>query len=151
MQWKAIQHYSIPAFQRLVGVKPSTFEAMVQEVKKVLNKKRVKKKKGKKGGRKPRLSVEDQILMSLSYWREYRTLFHTGASYGLSESAASRTINAIENILSKGKKFALPGKKKLSKTKMQYEVILVDATESPIERPKKNSIGIIPERKSNTH
>jgi hypothetical protein len=123
---------------------------MVEEVKQSNGKKKQKKKKKRGGGRTPKLCVEDQILMALSYWREYRTLFHTGASYGLSESAACRTINKIENILSKSKEFELPGKKKLAKTKWHYEVLLVDATESPIERPKKNSTGIIRERKSNT-
>ncbi|WP_197710996.1 helix-turn-helix domain-containing protein, partial [Acinetobacter baumannii] len=36
-------------------------------------------------GRPPKLSIEDQILLGLSYWREYRTLFHVATSYGVSE------------------------------------------------------------------
>ncbi|WP_307001150.1 transposase family protein [Acinetobacter baylyi] len=35
-------------------------------------------------GRPPKLSLEDQILLCLSYWREYRTLFHVATSYGMS-------------------------------------------------------------------
>ncbi|MBF7694254.1 transposase family protein [Acinetobacter pollinis] len=27
-------------------------------------------------GRPPKLCLEDQVLLCLSYWREYRTLFH---------------------------------------------------------------------------
>lgn len=34
--------------------------------------------------------------------------------------------------------FALPGRKALLKSDMEYEVVLIDATETPIERPKKN-------------
>ena len=33
--------------------------------------------------------------------------------------------------------FALPGRKALLKSDMEYEVVLVDASETPIERPKK--------------
>jgi hypothetical protein len=32
----------------------------------------------------------------------------------------------------------LPGRKALVKSDVEYEVILVDATESPVERPKKS-------------
>ena len=34
-------------------------------------------------------------------------------------------------------RFALPGKKALLKSDIKYEVVLIDATETPIERPKK--------------
>ena len=139
MQWKKIQHYAPPSFQRLVGVAPSTFLEMVKEVKLKTRKKRKKKK----GGRLFKLSKEDQVLLTLMYWREYRTMFHIGTTYGISESAVSRTINRVENILSTSKKFKLPGKKALEKRQMEYEVFVVDATESPIERPKKNNSGII--------
>lgn len=39
------------------------------------------------GGRPNRLSIEDQLLMTLEYIREYRTYFHIAASYHISESA----------------------------------------------------------------
>jgi len=139
MQWENIKHYKASSFQRLVGVQPATFQAMVKEVKNKIKKKPKKKKRG----RPFRFSVEDQILMTLMYWREYRTMFHIGGDYGISESAVCRTIHRVENILSKSKKFQLPGKKELEKTKWSYEVYVVDATESPIERPKKNNTGII--------
>jgi hypothetical protein len=42
--------------------------------------------KQKAAGCKPNmLCVEDQLLMMLGYWREYRTYFHIGQAYGLSE------------------------------------------------------------------
>jgi hypothetical protein len=37
----------------------------------------------------------------------------------------------------KDKRFALPGRKALLGSKTEYEVILIDASEFPIERPKK--------------
>jgi hypothetical protein len=129
-----------------VGVPLSTFQAMVKEVQR-----KQKKPKKKKGGRPFKYGVEDQVLMTLMYWREYRTMFHIGCDYEISESAVCRTITRIEDILSKSKKFQLPGKKELEKTRWSYEVYVVDATESPIERPKKNSNGIIQEKRNNTH
>jgi hypothetical protein len=74
------------------------------------------------------------------YWREYRTQFHIGQTYDLSESTVCRTINKIENALIQSGQFTLPGKKKLQENDMVIEIILVDATEQPIERPKKTEI-----------
>jgi Helix-turn-helix of DDE superfamily endonuclease len=85
--------------------------------------------------------------MTLTYWREYRTQFHLGVDYGISETVVCRTIKKVENILRKCKQFELPGIKKRKSTKIAYEVILVDATESPIERPKKNKRPIIQAKK----
>ncbi len=77
------------------------------------------------------------LLMALEYRPEYRTYFHLGSSYGLSESACYRSCKWVEDVLIKSGKFALPGRKALLKSEVAYEVVLVDATESPIQRPKK--------------
>ena len=42
------------------------------------------------------------------------------------------------SILIKSREFSLAGKKELLKSNMEYEVILIDASETPIERPKKS-------------
>ena len=44
--------------------------------------------------------------------------------------------------------FRLPGRKELLKSDVLYEVVLVDATETPIERPKKDKNAFTPARKS---
>ena len=119
-------------FRRLTGVKRTTFEKMVlilQEADKV---------KKIRGGRKNKLSIENMLLMTLEYMREYRTYFHISQSYGLSESSAYKTVRWIEDTLIKHPDFALPGRKELLKSDVEYDVILIDATETPIERPKKN-------------
>jgi predicted DNA-binding protein YlxM (UPF0122 family) len=143
MEWNKLQDLRPSAFKRLTGVRPSTFKVMVREVKQKTKKKGQKKKRGAPF----KLSTEDQVLMTLMYWREYRTMYHIGHAYGISEAAVCRTINRVENILSKSDKFKLPGKKEVSKTKWSYEVFVVDATENRIERPKKNSTGTIPEKR----
>lgn len=117
-------------FRRLTGVKIRTFNEMIGIIIE-------KEGKRKKSGRPHILCIEDRILMTLEYMREYRTYFHISQSYGLSESVCYRTCKEIENALIKSGKFSLPGKKALLKSDIQYELILIDASESPIERPKK--------------
>ncbi len=76
--------------------------------------------------------------MTLEYIREYRTYFHVAASYGVSESSCYRNVRWIEDVLIKHPDFRLPGRKELLKSDISYEVVLLDATETPIERPKKD-------------
>lgn len=99
--------------------------------------------KKRQGGKPNKLSIEDCLLMTLEYLREYRTYFHISQSYGLSESACYRNIIWVENTLVRDKTFSLPGRKALIKSDTNYEVILIDATESPIERPKKKAEKIL--------
>lgn len=147
MFWENVKNHNNPNFKRLTGIQRCTFKLMVKEVRN--HEKKIIKKKGNNRSHPFKLCVEDQILMMLMYYREYRTQFHIGETYGLHESNVGREIRRIENILKKSKKFQLPGKKKLSGTNHQYEVIVVDATESPIERPKKNNIYITQGRRKN--
>jgi hypothetical protein len=100
-------------------------------------------------GRAPKLSTEDQVLLTLEYWREYRTMFHLARSWGIAESTVSRIIERVEDILSAADEFALPGKR-FAELPPEIEVVVVDVAESPIERPKKNSVVTIRARKSGT-
>lgn len=96
-----------------------------------------KEKIKKKPGRPKKLSIEERLLMTLEYLREYRTYFHISQSYGISESVCYENIKEIENILIKSNKFSLPKKSEII-LENNIEVIVVDATENHIERPKKN-------------
>ncbi len=118
-------------FRRLIGVSKNVFQEMLSIVKMAAL------KKAEKGGRPSNLVIEDQLLMALEYLREYRTYFHLGQSYGVSESSCYKTCNWVESTLIKDEKFRLPGKKVLLKNSIPLEVILIDATETSIERPKK--------------
>lgn len=75
--------------------------------------------------------------MALEYLREYRTYFHIAKSYGVSESTAYKCIRWVEEVLLQHPEFALPGRKALLSSDMDYEVVVIDATECPVERPKK--------------
>ncbi len=117
-------------FKRMTGVSRQTFELMADVVK-------VDAQKKKKPGRRPKLIIEDQVLIVIQYWREYRTYYHIGLDWGLSESAVCRTVFKIEDILISSRKFSLPGKKELLKKRSQSDVVVMDVMESPIERPRK--------------
>ena len=111
--------------------------------------KKIGEKKAKRG-RKSKLCIEDRLLMALEYLREYRTYFHIGRSYGMSESTTYKIIKWIEDTLLKHSDFKLPGRKELLKSDMEYEVLVIDATETPVERPKKSKNDFIQERRKST-
>ena len=142
MKWNNLQLASGDDFRRIVGVKRKTFNRMVE----ILTGAQAKKKA--RGGRPNKLSIPEILLMTMEYLREYRTYAHIGMSYGISESNKYYAIRWAEDTLIKADEFKLPGRKALLKTENEFEVILIDATESPIERPKKNNAGFIPEKRN---
>lgn len=131
MKYENIVGYSDKAFRRITGVKRKTFGKMIEILQAAETIRRVK------GGPKPKLSIENQLLATLGYLREYRTYAHIAAAYGLSESRIFRIIRWVENTLIKDGTFSLPGRKTLLESDVEFEVILIDAAEAPIERPKK--------------
>jgi hypothetical protein len=145
MEYAQAKELSATAFRRLTGVKPEVFRSMAEVLQDAEDQRRLLG-----GHKRRRLSVEDQLLMMLEYWREYRTYFHIGQSRNLSESQAYKIIKRSEDALVKSGRFTLPGKKALLKSDMQYEVVLIDATETPVERPKKSSGNGTRARKSAT-
>lgn len=130
MTYEQVKDLKSGDFKRLCGVRPETFAQMIEVVRTQIKPKR-------KTGRPGKLSLEDQLLMTLEYWREYRTYFHIGQSWGVNESTAYRIVKKIEDMLVNSRAFTLPGKKKLQKSDYKLEVVVVDVTETPIERPKK--------------
>jgi hypothetical protein len=127
-------------FRRKTGVKRHTFNKMLEIV-------RAEEEERKKIlGRPLKLSYEDQVLMSLEYLREYRTYFSLAQIYNLSEANCYKTCKKVEDILIKSKEFKLPNRKDIFEDP-NIEVIVVDAVESSIERPKKSKGNTTQERK----
>ena len=129
-----------PLFKRLTGVQPATFLEMCAALQTHLP----------SGGRTPKLCCEDRLLLTLMYWREYRTEAHIAVTYGVSESTVCRTIQAVETALMRSGVFRLPGKKSLVQDNVSYQVVVVDATECPVERPQKSKNTRTVARKSAT-
>jgi len=131
MYYKTIKQLKASDFKRLTGVQRETFEMMLNAIEKGL----------RDFGRPAKLGRADQLLMTLMYWREYRTEFHIAQSYGVSEATVCRTIRKVEDVLVRSQKFRLPGKKALQTSDTVFEVVLVDVSEQPVERPKKAKNG----------
>jgi hypothetical protein len=129
MRYETVKELKDVDFKRSTGVSREMFEKMLV----------VLQKEMRDFGRPPKLARTDQLLMTLMYWREYRTEFHIGISYGVSEATVCRTIQKVENVLMKSGEFRLPGRKALQPSDTLIEVVLIDATEQPIERPKKSN------------
>jgi hypothetical protein len=148
MRWQTVKKLKPAQFKRLVGVQKETFEKMVSEAKRISGE-QPKKVRGKKRGPKEKMNWYDKTLMILMYYREYRTFAHVGATYNISETQCWRIVTTMERWLLKSKLFHLPGKRKLTQSDVEWEAVVVDVSEHPIERPKKNSENIIQEKRKN--
>ncbi|QLQ32182.1 MAG: transposase family protein [Candidatus Thiothrix singaporensis] len=71
MRYISLQSLPPEAFKRLVGIPPDLFREQLAVLEQAERAKR-------KSGRPSPLSLADQLLLTLGYWREYRTLFHLG-------------------------------------------------------------------------
>jgi len=128
VKYENTKEYPCGKFHRMYGMKGKMFEKAVEM---------------RKSGRKPKLCMEDKLLATLEYLREYRTMAHIAASYGIAESNIHATIRWVKNTLVKDGTFSLPGKKALAKDADGYEVVLADITETPIECLKKTAVVLL--------
>ena len=146
MFYEEIKGLSVGQFKRLTGVKKEVFALMLD----AFTTYKQSQRKHALRGVPPKLSYADKLLLLLMYYREYRTQFHIGVTYGVAESTVCEIIKETESILIKDSRFHLPGKKALLRAENNFEVVLVDVTESPVERPKKSKGATIPGRRSDT-
>ncbi len=86
MKFEMVKELDDEKFRRLAGVKRTTFDKMVLILEQSNKDLKIH------GGRKNKLSIENMLLMTLEYIREYRTYFHISQSYGVSESTAYKTV-----------------------------------------------------------
>jgi len=131
-------------FRRLTGVRRETFREMLRILRAAHRRKKAR------GGAPNRLSVREMLLLTLEYLREYRTQFHIATAYGVGERTAGRVIRWVEDTLVKDGTFSLPGRKELLKSGSGIETVLIDATETPVQRPKKNSADTTRARRNGT-
>ena len=140
MHFEDIKDCSAAQFKRLTSVRKETFEEMrvflTQHLRDL--------------GRPPALCRADQLLLTLMYFREYRTQLHIAKAYKVSESAVCRTIQKVEKALLASDKFHLPGKKARVQPNCPVETIVVDATESAVERPQKDNASTTAAKRSAT-
>lgn len=114
-------------FKRLVGVQRETFAQMLQ----VLNSAYVQTHK--RGGRTPKLSLEDLLMATLQYLREYCSYEQIAADFGIHESNLIRRSKWAEEVLIKN------GFHIANRAVTSEDTVLVDATEIRVNRPKKTA------------
>jgi hypothetical protein len=114
----------------LYGVKPGTFQKTLLILQKEFD------ALHKRGEKPPKLVPEDKLYITLKYLREYRTMDGIAAEYGVCKGTICLAIQWVEDTLVKEGTFALPGKKALKRKSPEIQYIVVDVTESPINRPK---------------
>jgi len=128
-------------FKRPVGIKKHTAERCVGHLNAAYA------LKHKRRGRHSKLKPEDMLLAACKYWRQYATFAELGLEFEVAESTAHDIVKWVEDVLIKKKEFHVSGKQALL-TDPDIEVVLVDATETPIERPKRGRKNGTPERKN---
>ena len=137
--------------QRLIGLEYSQLQQLIQNAEKVHEQKQalLEEKKiriiGKGGGRKQKLSIQEQIILTLIYLRHMTTFQLLGIQFGISESTANATFNYWLPLL----RNLLPSSllEQVKKNAADYEIIqeklteyelIVDSYEQVRERPGDN-------------
>lgn len=75
-------------FKEIIGVKRSTFDSMVN----ILKVASAAKPKKWRGGRKKKLSIEEQLILTLKYYRFYVTQKALAFEFGVGEATVCDTI-----------------------------------------------------------
>ena len=90
MKYEIIKNYEPEKFRRITGLKPETFEKCLV----ILNNKYSEEhiKNMRKSGRKAKLTMENKLLATLEYLREYRSYAHIAASCDVHESQIVRCV-----------------------------------------------------------
>jgi hypothetical protein len=76
-------------FKQLFGVKKEIFHAMLAVVT------TAREERCRKGGPRPKLSPGDPLLLTLRYWREYRTMAHLAYDFGVVGTHSERLGNKM--------------------------------------------------------
>ncbi|TDG94921.1 transposase family protein [Cardinium endosymbiont of Culicoides punctatus] len=105
MKYEHIHQLNAEKFHSLTGVDYESFTKMVTKLVDADNQKKAQ------GGRKNKLRIEDQLLMTFEYLREYRTYLSMSKTYGISESAAYKAIKWVKSVFDKEPNLKLPERK----------------------------------------
>jgi hypothetical protein len=130
---KRIEKLEEKEYHELFGIEKRTFDKMLEILESAY------KELHKEGGRPPRLSVLDKLVVMLGYYHDYRTMVNIAFDYDVSKSRISDAVKWVEETLILNGTFALPPKRELSEADTDVVIAVADVTECETERPKKNS------------
>lgn len=129
MKYEIIKNYNDKEFKRAVGIPRELFELLCEVLLFALN------EKHKKGGRKPKLNIENILVLCLTYYRDYNTFFALGTMFGIDEANAYRWVKWCESIMKQVFEDSIKNMLNMTEVKPTQEY-LVDVTECSIQRSK---------------
>ena len=127
-----LKTYSDTKFRQVVGFPRDIFNQIVELVEADYRQVHTRR------GRLSKLTSEDKVLITAEHWRSYPTNMMLAAHYGVDEKTIRTVIKRVEMVLMRSKQFHLPGAKELLNEDSPFEIVLVDATDTRVERPKKS-------------
>jgi hypothetical protein len=142
--YNKMKNISSKKFRREVGIDFKKFSLIVTKVKCYIETEKVAHPT-KRRGNKSDFCLEDQVLLTFYYLRHYPTFDVLGSAFGISESYANKIYHKILNIFAQV--LDMPDAKALMDGDL--EVIAIDVTEQPIERPKRGQKSYYSGKKNN--
>lgn len=130
MQSQDLSKYSDPCFGRSTRVSRGVLHFNVKHFNT-----EYEQKHRFKTGRKSKINLENQLLLTLLYWKNYGNLLFFAHFWNVYLTTIDRIIKKVERILGDSGKFDLP-EKDLSET--QEQTCLVDTTEVEIQCSRQN-------------
>jgi hypothetical protein len=132
-------------YKEIFGVEKYVFDRLLRllEVADVFQRKN-------NAGRKSQLSVLDKLVITLLYWREYRTYRHIAFDYNVGKSTIGEAIIWVEDTIIASGLCNLRSARELRVNTSKIKIAIVDVTEQEIERPKRGKRIGIPVRRSDT-
>ncbi|WP_051188808.1 DDE transposase family protein [[Leptolyngbya] sp. PCC 7376] len=139
--YEQLQHLSTEQFRRACGVKLQTFNRLVEVL--------AEAKAKQKPGRPSIVSLENQLLLTLEYLREYRTYFLSLNHGAFMNQQFVAWCKKTENTLIKETDCHLPSMKQLhGSEELSLTVVVMDAIEQAIEKPKKTTSLLLREKEA---
>lgn len=130
-------------FTRLVGVNYAAFNIILEKLKNEIIRYR-QTKLVRNRGLPSSLSIEDQLLLTLTYLRQHHTFLQLGEMFSISESYAHKRYTFISKRLMKA--MDIPNDKSLLADNLK---LIADVTEQQLERPLKEQQSYYSGKKSN--
>ena len=135
IRFENIKDNSPSEFLRDVGIPLEKFLRILEKIEIYVESQKEKNPLKRRGSKsKKDLKLADKLLLTLYYIRHYETFAKLGQQFGICESYTNKIYHDILNILTKV--LDMPNPKDLLNP--DVEVIAIDVTEQPIERPTKN-------------
>lgn len=124
-------------FQRLTGLTPAKFQALLTQLEPLFNKAEIKRKQRSQrqrkpgGGRKPSLSLGQMLFILLLYYRTYVNHVFIGMIAGVDDSNVCRYYRRVEPLLAQI--FRIP-ERKINMSENEILELVIDATEQETEK-----------------